>query len=261
MITKSVPARCFSITAAGLAVALLSFACGGIVPLSSEAPPEAAAPEPAFTEPAIQPIVPPTVVPTAAGPLIGPELQPSPQPVINEARRLTLEFPPQIRVGEGEIIRLTLEVDTLGNLTPTAEFDGNVVTGEILEVPDLYETHHVTAEARLDLAGIDVRPGDLISEPLLPGQSVTFYWSVRPREVGLYRGTAWLYLRFVDKASGSESRKTLSAQLVEIEAVNLLGFPLGLVRGAGMLGSVIGGVLGFPFLEDILKLVFRRRRR
>jgi hypothetical protein len=184
-----------------------------------------------------------------------------PQPAINERRRLTLEFPPQIRVGEGDIIRLTLEVDDLGGVTPTAEFEGGVVTGETVEIPNLYETHNVTAEARLDLAGMEVRPADLISEPLTQGHSVTFYWSIRPGEVGIYRGTIWLYLRFVDKSNGEESRTTVSAQLVEIEAVNLLGLPLGLVRGAGAVGSVIGGVLGFPFLEDIVKFLFRRRRK
>jgi hypothetical protein len=190
-----------------------------------------------------------------------PTSQTTPQPAINESRRLTLEFPPQIRVGEGEVIRLTLEVDTLGNLTPTAVFEGDTVRGEVVTIPNLYETHNVTAEARLDLAGMDVKPADLISEPLSPGQSVTFYWSIRPREVGVYRGTVWLYLRFVNKSNGEESRKAVSAQLVEIDAVNLLGLPLGLVRGAGALGSFVGGVLGFPFLKDIVKFILRRRKK
>ena len=34
-----------------------------------------------------------------------------------ERRRLTLEFPPQIRAGDSDLVRLTLEVDDLGNLT------------------------------------------------------------------------------------------------------------------------------------------------
>ena len=100
---------------------------------------------------------------------------------------------------------------------------GNVVTGEVIEIPNLYETHHVIAEARFDIAGMEVRPTELISEPLAQGTSATFYWSIRPQEVGVYRGTIWLYLRFVDKSNGEESRKTVSAQIVEIEAVNFLG--------------------------------------
>lgn len=254
--------RFISILVAGFVLSFASLACGGLA-APEELPAPAATQPPAATE-ALEPaigIVTPTASPLMTAVAEAPTSQTLPQPAINESRRLTLEFPPQIRVGEGDVIRLTLEVDTLGNLTPTAQFEGNKVTGQVVQIPNLYETHNVTAEARLDLAGVDVKPADLISEPLSPGQSVTFYWSIRPQEIGRYRGTIWLYLRFVNKSTGEESRKTVSAQLVEIEAVNLLGLPLGLVRGAGALGSVVGGIIGFPFLEDIVKFLFRRVRK
>jgi hypothetical protein len=93
----------------------------------------------------------------------------------------------------------------------------------VIEIPNLYETHNVITEARFDIAGIQVSPPDLTSQTLEQGQSVTFYWSIRPAEVGVYRGTIWLYLRFVDKSNGEESQKAVSAQTVEIEAVNLFG--------------------------------------
>jgi hypothetical protein len=155
---------------------------------------------------------------------------------------------------------LTLEVDDLGNLTPTAEIGGNEISGEVVEIPNLYESHNVIAEARFDLAGMEVRPTELVSEALSPGNSVTFRWSIRPADVGLYRGTIWLYLRFVDKQSGEESRKTVSAQIVEIEAVNFLGLSGEFARTTGIIGSVVGTIIGFPFLEDIIKFLFRRRR-
>ncbi len=183
------------------------------------------------------------------------------QPTIPERRLLTLEFPPRIRAGDADLVRLTLEVDDLGNLTPTAQLDGNVVTGKIVEVPNLYDSHQVIAEARFDLAGVEVRPPDLVSEALTPGSSVTFQWSIRPRDVGSYRGTIWLYLRFVDKQSGEESRKTVSAQIVEIEAVNVLGLSGEFARTTGVIGSVVGTIIGFPFLEDIVKLILKRRNK
>src|SRR5215207_732712 len=171
------------------------------------------------------------VQPTASVPsLTSVVTEPTSPPVLPERRRLTLEFPPQLRAGDSDLVRLTLEVDDLGNITPTAELDGHVVTGEVIEIPNLYETHHVVAEARLDLAGVEVRPIELISAPLAQGQTAVFYWSVRPGEVGVYRGTIWLYLRFVDKSNGEESRKTVSAQIVEIEAVNLLGLSANFAR-------------------------------
>jgi len=186
---------------------------------------------------------------------------PAPVPAIPERRRLTLEFPPVIRAGDADLIRLTLELDAQGNLTPTAQIEGNQVIGEVVEIPNLYETHHVTAEARLDLAGVEVIPPGTISSPLLPGQSVTFYWSISPREAGSFRGTLWLHLLFVDKASGEESRRAVSAQTVEIESTNLFGFSGNSARTLGVIGSVVGTVTGIPFLQDILKFFWKRRRK
>jgi len=202
----------------------------------------------------VQPTAPlPSVLPTQVAPDF------TPQPALPERRRLTLEFPPQMRAGDSEVVRLTLEVDDLGNITPTAQIGGNVVSGEVVEIPNLYESHHVVAEARFDIAGMEVRPPELISEPLTQGTSATFYWSIRPQDVGVYRGTIWLYLRFVHKLDGEESRKTVSAQIVEIEAVNLLGLSGDWARTTGVVGSVLGTILGFPFFEDIIRLLFKRR--
>ncbi len=224
-----------------LAVILLIFVVVGCASIGSEQAP-------------VAPIAVPTDQPTAQ------PNQPSAPPAILESRRLTLEFPPKMRAGvEGDIIRLTLEVDDLGNITPTAQVEGNVVVGETIEIPDLYETHNVIAEARLDLAGMQVQPAEAVYEPLKRGQSATFYWSIRPQETGVYRGTVWLHLNFADKSTGEESRIAVSAQIIEIEAVDFFGLSVNVARMSGVVGSVIGGVLGFPFLEDILKFLFKRK--
>lgn len=232
-----------------LTLALAGIGCAGSASAPATAP---AAPEAAATSvaAATQPASESTSQPGAA---------PVP-PAIPETRRLTLEFPSKMRAGvESEVVRLTLEVDDLGNITPTAQIEGNVVTGETIEIPDLYETHNVTAEARLDLAGMDVQPSEAIYEPLKKGQSATFYWSIRPQETGLYRGTVWLHLNFVDKSSGEQSRIAVSAQIIEIKAVDFFGLSVNLARTSGVVGSFIGGVIGFPFLEDIIKFLFKRK--
>lgn len=230
--------------------------CAGVVlylafsqPLLAAAPHEAGEPGDAATA-----LPPPSILPTA---MVGPTAQPA----LPERRRLTLEFPSQIRVGDSERMRLTLEVDDLGNVTPTAEFGGNVVTGDVIEIPNLYETHHVIAEARFDVAGMEVVPPDLASQVLAQGQAVTFFWSIRPTATGTFSGTVWLFLRFVDRQTSEESRKAISAQLVEIDAVKVLGLPAGLARILGGVGSVVGMIIGFPFFEDVLKFLIRRRRK
>jgi hypothetical protein len=229
---------------------LLIIACGG-----TGAAPEPAAPLPTQEAPAEEA--------PAAEPPDGTQFPiiAVPQPAVPERRRLTLEYPPQIRAGDSDVVRLTLEVDQAGKLTPTAVVEGNVITGETIEIPNLYETHHVIVEAKFDVAGMQVSPPDLSSQTLAPGQTVRFFWSIRPEEVGTYRGTIWLYLRFVDKVSGEESQTAVSAQIVEIEAMNLFGIPANVVRVAGGAGSVIGSILGLPFLEDVVRFLFNRRRK
>ena len=181
-------------------------------------------------------------------------------PAVPEMRMLTLEYPPSIRAGDSDVVRLTLEVDNQGNLTPTVSVEGNVTQGQVVVIPNVYETHNILAEARLDLAGADVRPSDTISETLLPGQKVTFYWSIKPDDIGNYKGTVWFYLHFVPKAGGMESRQALSAQTVEINSTALFGIKAGVARWLGLAGTFIGSVLGFPFLEQILIWVWKRIR-
>jgi hypothetical protein len=184
-----------------------------------------------------------------------------PQPAIPESRRLTLEYPPNIRVGDSDVIRLTLEVDTLGSVTPTAEVQGNTISGKIVQIPNVYDTHNVFAEARVDIAGLNIQPPDIQSESLTQGQAVTFYWSVQPTTSGSFRGTVWLYLRFVDIVSGEESQQPISAQPIQIETNNFFGFSGGFARIAGGIGSIIGAVMGFPFAGDFLKWLYGRLRK
>lgn len=246
---------------AGCVLILASLACG------AGAAPDAAAPEMTAAVDSGEPEEPAAEEPDTGGAPapIATNLPPTgggqAQPAIPESRRLTLEFPPVIRTGDSTRIRLQLEVDDRGNITPTAVVEGNVVTGEVVEIPNLYETHNVIAEARLDMAGMEVQPSGTISEPLTQGQGVTFYWSVRPNESGNYEGTAWLHLRFIPKAGGEESRIPISVQFLEIEATSFLGFLNGnMARGIGAFGSMLGTFLGFPFVDDLVKWLFRRVR-
>lgn len=188
----------------------------------------------------------------------GPEVMPA----VREARRLTLEYPRKIKAGaESDIIRLTLEVDSLGNIKPTANVSGHVVEGEVIEIPNLYDTHNVTAEAVFDIAGLEVRPPGVTFQPLKPGERLDFFWSVSAQNVGTYRGTIWLYLDFESRSSGEKSRVPVSAQLVEIEAVDFFGFSINFVRTSGVVGSILGVVVGFPFFEDIVKYLWGRMKK
>ena len=253
---RSPTVKQMAVWAASLLVLLLVVAaCAGAAPPESGAappPPDGAAqPTSAPAEMTSAPAA-PTAVESTPAPVV---TQP---PAIQEARHLTLEWPPTIRVGDSDVIRLTLEVGAQGNLTPTAQIEGHETHGETVFIPDLYDTHNVMAEARLDMAGMQVTPEGEVSEPLLPGQSVTFFWSVRPQEVGNYRGTIWVHLRFIPHDGSEESRKPLNAQLVELQAVNFLGLGGSAARWMGTLGTLIGS---FFSLENLLPWVVGKLRK
>jgi hypothetical protein len=182
-------------------------------------------------------------------------------PILQEHRLLSWEWPAVIRVGDSDRVRLTLEMDQAGKVTPTAEVSGNPIGGQPVYVPDLYDTHNIVAEARLDLAGMVISPEGTIDEPLTRGQTITFYWSIRPSEAGNYEGTLWFFLNLVPKKGGDTIRQPIMAQRVNIEAQSIFGLSGNTVRIAGAAGSVVSAVLGFPFLENILALVWRRLQR
>jgi len=227
----------------GLLLMGVGFACSRS--MSAGAPPAEA-----LATPTLSLVPAATTLPTAAAP-----------PAIQESRRLTLEWPPVIRAGDADTVRLTLEMDENGSLTPTAEIAGHVTSGQTITIPNLYDTHNVVAEARLDLAGMQVVPSETASQPLRPSQSVTFYWSVRPADVGKFRGVVWFYLRFVPLDGSPESERAISAQTIEIEAVSFMGLEAGPARLLGVAGAFLGSVLGIPFLEDVLRWLWKRLKR
>jgi hypothetical protein len=190
----------------------------------------------------------PTLVATQA-----PTQAPTPLPAIPEARVLFMEWPPTIRVGDSRRIHLTLQVDAEGRLTPTVSQAGNESRGEPVLIPNLYETHNVVVEARFDIAGLQVSPEGEIMEPMQPGQTVNFYWSVKPPDVGTYQGTIWLHLHFIPLQGGADSRIALSAQPVEIKAINFLGLGGTPARILGGVGALLGSVLG---LDNIVSWVW-----
>ena len=181
---------------------------------------------------------------------LSPSVQAS-EPLIMDGQQLILVFPSQIRYGDKDIVQLVFQ--PINNETPvgfeTVESLGFDPWGTHLE--DGNKTYLALAEARLDLVGLDVRPSDLVSEPLHPGGSATFFWSIDPARVGSYQGTAWLYLRITDSSTGLETRKAISAQIIEIKVVDILGLSTTWVQVLAWIGMAAGVILGKPFIDEL----------
>jgi hypothetical protein len=237
--------RYYSLTPFLILIALLMTACGAAATASSGG------------SSAISPGS-PTLVAT-----LTPTQAPTPLPAIPEARLLFLEWPPTIRVGDSRRIHLSLQVDAEGRLTPTVSEAGNLSRGEPVQIPNLYATHNVVVEARFDITGVQVSPDGEVMEPMQPGQKVDFYWSVKPQDVGTYQGTIWLHLHFIPLESGlqggADSRIALTAQPVEIQAINFLGLGGTPARILGGVGALLGSVLGLDNIVSWLWGLLKKR--
>ena len=189
------------------------------------------------------------------------QLQPTQAPSVPEQRLLILEWPATLRQNDTKYVQLTLAVDEHGIITPTASYKDNQIIGEAVLIPNVYDTHNVMVEARLDMAGLTVQPDDLTSLSLRPGETVTFRWNVRSMEIGTFRGTVWLYLRFLPLSGGPESREALKVLDIEIETVNFLGLGGPAARLMGWVGVVLSGLIGAGDILSGFRWLIRRLGR
>jgi len=160
----------------------------------------------------------------------------APRPAIPGGRILTLQFPENMRVGEAAVVRLILSEEQPA----------------VLQFPNIFQSHNVLAEARLELPGLKILPANNVRQPLRPGQPAIFYWSITAAQAGRYEGKSWFYLTFFSLSDGSTTRLAISAQPVEIRARDFLGLPAAPARALGLLGLILGAVLGFPILFDVV---------
>ena len=155
-----------------------------------------------------------------------PLILPAEMPALPEARTIRVTFSPVMRAGDSQIVELNLSAEE-------GVGDG-----------DVYEMYNVIAEARLEMDLTDVRPAEAVSTALTEGSALTFYWEVSPRGEGELRGTLWVYLRFVPKAGGEETRQPVSAQLVAIRSKSVLGRTGSEARVWGVVGLIVGLGIG-----------------
>ncbi|MFZ5810250.1 MAG: hypothetical protein ACOY16_13280 [Chloroflexota bacterium] len=154
-----------------------------------------------------------------------------------------VKWPEAVRVRDEGNIRLSVERQGAGMLTPTASMEVNP-NGNYLQQIGSDLTGSILAEARLEINGFEIRPAAEIQEALIPGQNVNFAWNIRPREVGEFRGMIWLHLNIIPETGGEMERLTVSAQRIEIRSVDLLGLNGAEVRWLGGIGLLTGAILG-----------------
>jgi hypothetical protein len=121
-------------------------------------------------------------------------------------------------------------------------------SGEVTQFPNIYATHNVRTEARLDMAGIQAYPSEPVSQSLLPGEAVTFTWRIKSERTGISRGTVWAYLDFLPRDGGADIQLPIYSQVIEIPVISLFGLSGPSARIIGIIGILISFLLVFDSL-------------
>jgi hypothetical protein len=212
---------------------------------------------PATSAPASEPQVLPSPTwpppPATTGPLPTPATVPTaipPTPLI-EQRMVELEWPPRLRLGDSDFVRLTL-IPLADGYTVTTEFPDHTTVTETLQVQ--HESgYELAAAARLDGVAFEISPGTEQEYSLTPGQPVTWRWSLQPRHAGQQRLSITLLLRWIP-AAGSDRplRETVAySRSLGVQVVSFFGLTRGQAMTGGLLGLFLGGGLSMVALTGI----------
>ncbi len=179
-------------------------------------------------------------LPTPSAPV-----SPSQQPTPGEERRvIELEWPSALRLGESDLVRLSL-VPYRGGYVVTAEFPEHIVEGQPLAVTHL-AGYTLSGVARLDGVGFDISPGSEIAHPLPADETVTWRWTLSPKSSGQQRLSISLALHWTpdpDNPAPAKQQEAFSRGLT-IQVSSVFGLSRAQAMTTGFLGLVFGAGLG-----------------
>lgn len=178
-----------------------------------------------------------------------PATPPAQRSLFGKQRRLSMSWPQLLRLGDSG--QVTLALDVAGEAATAPQPD------EAAKAASLSDTHSVVAEARLDLAGMQVEPFPTISEPMAPQRDLQLFWKIHPAVTGTYRGTLWLYLNLVPKGRGTVERRALVARPIEIQVLSVLGLPALPVRWGSVVAIGLSAWLGMPLWTRLLRFLVK----
>ncbi len=207
------------------------------------------------------PTQPPQATPTLPGtrptPTPGPTIAPTQGPSA-EQRMLELEWPAALRLGESDLVRLSI-VPYQGGYQVTAEFPEHAVQSQQVTVTRV-AGYILSGVARLDGVGFEIEPGGEQEQPLPVDQVVTWRWTLRPRAPGQQRLSITLTLRWTPEegASGAARQAPVFSRGLDVQVSSFLGLSQPQAMAAGFWGLLVG--LGISLGAVILRPASVRTR-
>jgi hypothetical protein len=163
-------------------------------------------------------------------------------PLNMNPKRVIVEWPGSMRIGETEEITLSYE--------PLDGTDPAVV--DQTDEDKFYDQYSLMAEGRFEVAGMKVTPREAIRESMPAGQAVKLRWQISTDQAGDYKSTVWLSLRLLPLDGNQVIQVPIFIREINIQATSLLGMSEAKVYLLGGVGLLLAG---FIASKDILNLV------
>lgn len=204
---------------------------------ATAATPPAPTPSPAGTQ-----APPPTRPPPATAPVL-----PTPTTVV-EPRVIELEWPPTMRLGESDVVRLALIPDESG-YTLEADFPDHQIQSQPVDV-DRPPGYALYASARMDGVGFAISPAQELERYLPPGEAVIWRWTIKPSSPGQQRLSVSVRLRWKPPVGANEPvrESMVLSQALDVRVLSILGLTQSQAMMVGVLGLILGGGLSLTAL-------------
>lgn len=180
----------------------------------------------------------------------------TPTPIV-EARKIELEWPDHIHLGDSDVVRLAI-IPADSGYTLTTEFpDHQTITQDVPIIrPDGFD---LFAVARLEGVKFDIAPTGELAYHLPKGQPVTWHWSLTPKQPGNHRLTISLSIRWVplNENSGEVREGIAYSKGLNVFVPSFLGLTRGQAMTTGFFGAILGSVVS---LYGILRKPKTKRR-
>jgi hypothetical protein len=201
--------------------------------------------------------------PSATATAALPEPTPVPTPIVEE-RTAEVEWPGSMRVGDGEVIRLSLYAPTESGYISTPEVAGHEVQSATVPIPLTRAGYEGYVSASLTTTGLDMASAAPRRQKLAPGHTNTWRWTISASRPGTYRPVINLTVVW-DPKPGEDLpgpiEEAVWGRVLTVEARAPLGLSGTQVDWLGVGGTLLGTAAGFPFMEKVLSILWKRLRR
>jgi hypothetical protein len=190
----------------------------------------------------------PTVRPTGT-----PRIQPSALPTTAgglalDTRIVEVEYPKLIRLGNSDVIKLSLQPYTTTLSTTTVQVTviqpNRATETKTYKIPDLYAEYDIVAHPRLIMPSqVTVLPAsELEAQQIIPGEELNWSWVIQPDQPGIQSGVIYLTIEYNPVQTGSQpvAPKQLELSPITITIVTVFGLTAEQTKYLGLGGSILG---------------------